>query len=188
MPTSQNRTKWPIRGGALAVQPGWFPGHATALIYVNLGFGETPENMSHPVVPPFQITGPSNNPYPGTFCLPQVPLPANISVNVGDKATIQVVETAKHGAGLYNVCFRPWNISAFTDYDGQCVDIIFADVDDPEIEEVTRDNCFNSTDITFQYMFTTSSIGSGAAMLKPPQNTLLALAPILVAVAFGALM
>jgi hypothetical protein len=103
MPTSTNRTKWPVGGGALAVQPGWFPGHETALIYVNLGFGETPENMSHPVVSPFQITGPTNNPYPGTFCLPQVPLPANISVSAGDYATIQVVEVAKHGAALFNV-------------------------------------------------------------------------------------
>ena len=106
MPRSTNRTKWPVNGGALAFQPGWFPGHATALIYVNLGFGETPPNMSHPVVSPFQITGPTNNPYPGTVCLPQVPLPANISVSPGDYATIQVVETAKHGAALYNVCFQ----------------------------------------------------------------------------------
>jgi hypothetical protein len=105
MPTSTNRTYWPVGGGALALQPGWFPGHSTALIYVNIGLGEVPENMSHPVVSPFQITGPTNNPYPGTICLPQVPLPANISVKAGDKATIQVVETAKHGAALYNVCF-----------------------------------------------------------------------------------
>lgn len=104
MPISQNRTKWPVSGGAVAVQPGWFPGHQTALIYVNIGLGAVPENMSHPVVPPFQITGPTNNPYPGTFCLPQVPLPANVSMKVGDKATIQVVEVAKHGAALYNVC------------------------------------------------------------------------------------
>lgn len=107
MPTSTNRTYWPVGGGALALQPGWFPGHSTALIYVNIGLGEVPENMSHPVVPPFQITGPTNNPYPGTICLPQVPLPANISVKAGDKATIQVVETAKHGAALYNVCCSP---------------------------------------------------------------------------------
>lgn len=104
MPISQNRTKWPVSGGAVVVQPGWFPGHQTALIYVNIGLGAVPENMSHPVVPPFQITGPTNNPYPGTFCLPQVPLPANVSMKVGDKATIQVVEVAKHGAALYNVC------------------------------------------------------------------------------------
>lgn len=104
MPTSQNRTKWPVNGGAVAMQPGWFPGHQTALIYINFGLGEVPENMSHPVVSPFQITGPTNDPYPGTICLPQVPLPANISAQIGDKATIQVVEIAKHGAALYNVC------------------------------------------------------------------------------------
>lgn len=103
MPTSHNRSKWPVLGGAVAVQPGWFPGHKTALIYVNIGLGAVPPNMSHPVVPPFQITGPSDNPYPGTFCLPQVPLPANISVAPGDLATIQVVEVAQHGAALYNV-------------------------------------------------------------------------------------
>jgi hypothetical protein len=55
------------------------------------------------MVPVFQITGPSKGPYPGTFCLPQVPLPANTTVNVGDNATIQVVETAIHGAALFNV-------------------------------------------------------------------------------------
>jgi hypothetical protein len=104
MPTSTNRSYWPVGGGALAMQPGWFPGHETALIYINMGLGEVPENMSHTVLGPFQITGPSNNPYPGTFCLPQVPLPANISVKPGDLATIQVVEAAKHGAGLFNVC------------------------------------------------------------------------------------
>ncbi|KAJ5176666.1 uncharacterized protein N7482_002543 [Penicillium canariense] len=167
MPTSTNRTYWPVGGGALSMQPGWFPGHETALIYVNLGFGEVPENMSHPVVSPFQITGPSNNPYPGTFCLPQVPLPANISVSPGDLATIQVVEIAKHGAALYN-----------------CVDIIFAANGDSKIAEVNTDNCFNSSDISFQYMYTTSGIGSGAAMLKAPQHTLLVVVPLLLAAAF----
>ncbi|KAJ5833394.1 hypothetical protein N7474_001705 [Penicillium riverlandense] len=170
MPTSTNRTKWPVQGGAIAVQPGWFQGHQTALIYVNIGLGAIPLNMSHPVVPPFQITGPSNNPYPGTFCLPQVPLPANISVVPGDLATIQVVETAKHGAALYN-----------------CVDIEFAAVNDPEIQEVNRHNCFNSSDLTFQYMYTTSGIGSGANMLQLPTRSAVALLPLLLAIGFGAL-
>lgn len=62
-----------------------------------------PPNMSFPMVPALQITGPTKEPYPGTFCLPQVPLPANASVKVGDNATIQVIETAVHGAALYNV-------------------------------------------------------------------------------------
>ena len=105
MPTSTNRTKWPVNGGAVSVQPGWFQGHSTAFIYINLGLGTVPPNMSHPMIDPFQIVGPTNDPYPGTFCLPQVPLPANISVSPGDHATIQVVEAAKHGAALYNVGF-----------------------------------------------------------------------------------
>ena len=76
---------------------------------MNLGFGTDgpgggPPNMSFPMVPLFQIVGPSKNPYPGTFCLPQVPLPANANVKIGDNATIQVVETAIHGAALYSVC------------------------------------------------------------------------------------
>ena len=103
MPTSTNRTKWPVGGGAISFQPGWFPGHLTAFFYINLGLGTVPPNMSHPMVSVFQINGPSNNPDPGTFCLPHVPLPANMSVEVGMNATIQVVETAVHGAALYNV-------------------------------------------------------------------------------------
>ena len=39
------------------------------------------------------------------FCLPQVPLslPEGVTVNVGDLATIQVVETTLDGSALYNV-------------------------------------------------------------------------------------
>ena len=104
MPTSTNRTKWPVHGGAVAIQPGWFQGHATAFFYINMGFG---------TVPPFEIVGPTKNPYPGTFCLPQVPLPANTTVNIGDNATIQIIETAVHGAALYNVSQTPEPTSPF---------------------------------------------------------------------------
>ena len=108
MGTSRNRTFWPTLGGALAFQPGWFQGHDKATIYVNLGFGTDgpdngPKNMSFPMVPPFGLLGPSKGPYPGTVCLPQVPLPANTVMNPGDNATIQVVELAQHGAALYSV-------------------------------------------------------------------------------------
>ncbi|KAL1974630.1 hypothetical protein VTN31DRAFT_4834 [Thermomyces dupontii] len=136
MPTSRNRTKWPVQGGAIAVQPGWFPGHESAFFYFNLGLGEQPPNMSHPMLPPFGIYGPTNGPYPGTFCLPQVPLPPNISVKVGDYATIQVIETAQHGASLYN-----------------CVDIEFAEPQD--CPEVTEENCFNSSNIRFGNVYMT---------------------------------
>src|ERR1700712_2140156 len=107
LPVAQNRTKWPVSGGALSFQPGWFNGHQTAFVYVNIGLGSEPLNYSHPMVPVFQLTGPVNTMYPGTFCLPQVPLPANITYNVGDNATIQIIETAVHGAALYSVsCVR----------------------------------------------------------------------------------
>jgi hypothetical protein len=110
MRTTTNRTLWPVQGGAVAIQPGWFQGHATAFFYINLGFGtngpdDGPQNFSNPMVSVFQISGPSKGPYPGTFCLPQVPLPVNATVNIGDNATIQVVETAVHGAALFNVSF-----------------------------------------------------------------------------------
>ena len=100
---SKNRTQWPLNGGAIAVQPGWFAGHSTALFYINMGLGENPTNYSLPMVPVFHITGPSNNPYPGTFCLPKVSLPAGVSPKNGDLASIQVIEVAKHGASQYNV-------------------------------------------------------------------------------------
>lgn len=103
MPMSQNRTKWPLSGGAISIQPGWFPGHSSAQFYFNMGYGNEPLNYSHTMLPGFSITGPSNFQYNGTFCLPQVPLPANYTPKVGDNATIQVIELAQHGASLYNV-------------------------------------------------------------------------------------
>lgn len=109
MGTTTNRTYWPTTGGAIAFQPGWFQGHQTAFLYVNMGFGTDgpdngPMNMSSPMVAPFQLLGPSKNPYPGTICLPQVPLPSGTVVKAGDLATIQVVELAAHGASLFSVC------------------------------------------------------------------------------------
>lgn len=108
LPVTRNRTTWPLAGGAIAIQPGWFAGHGKALIYINIGVGNDgpdggPVNMSFPMLPVFQIEGPTNDPYPGQFCLPQVPVPRSLGLKIGDQATIQVVETLRHGAALYNV-------------------------------------------------------------------------------------
>lgn len=152
LPMAQNRTKWPVTGGALGFQPGWFNGHRTAFIYVNIGLGNEPLNYSHPMVPVFQLTGPTNVMYPGTYCLPQVPLPANITYNIGDNATIQLIETAVHGAALYS-----------------CVDITFADPAD--VAEVNSSNCFNSTGgeqggpMGMNYVFTATGL-SGASSIQ----------------------
>lgn len=159
MPTSQNRTKWPLKGGAVSIQPGWFPGHSSALFYINLGYGTEPLNYSHNAVPVFQITGPSNLEYNGSFCLPQVPLPANYTPQVGDNATIQVVETAQHGAALYNVSWtKATSLCRFANLD-QCADITFAEPED--VPEVNSTNCFNSTQpgqqIGFEVVYATTS-------------------------------
>jgi len=54
------------------------------------------------MVPVFQIVGSSNVSYIGSFCLPQVPLPANRTANVRDNATVRLVETAIDGPGLFS--------------------------------------------------------------------------------------
>ncbi|CAI6341143.1 unnamed protein product [Periconia digitata] len=168
MPTSTNRTKWPLTGGALSIQPGWFPGHSLAQFYINMGFETEPKNYSHAMLPVFQIVGPSNVQYNGTFCLPQVPLPTGYEPKVGDNATIQVIELAQHGASLYN-----------------CADITFAEPGDPEIREVTRENCFNSSDtddkIGFQLLYATTS--SPANMNFKPNPWASLLIPLTVAAA-----
>jgi hypothetical protein len=171
LPPSTNRTTWPITGGAIAIQPGWYTNHATAYFYVNLGLGTDgpgggPPNMSFPMVPIFEIIGPDNGPYPGTFCLPQVPLPVNVKVNVGDLATIQVVETAQSGAALYNVGVSHSPFLQRYDFGRedpdiwllttvQCVDIIFALPEN--VAEVNATNCFNSSDISFKDPFVNAS-------------------------------
>ncbi|KAI4598626.1 hypothetical protein KJ359_002516 [Pestalotiopsis sp. 9143b] len=150
MNLTTNRTYWPTTGGAVSFQPGWFQGHATAFLYVNLGIGNGgpeggPDNMSLPMVSPFQILGPTKNPYPGTVCLPQVPLPTNLTVTAGQNATIQVVELAQHGAALFS-----------------CVDITFVEPGDSRLNEVNETNCFNSTDIGFADIYTITTKESGS--------------------------
>lgn len=103
MPMTTNRSLWPVTGGAVGLQPGWFSGHSSAFFYINLGEGENPLNYSLPMVPVFQIKGPSNSLYNGSICLTQVPLPKDFNAVIGNNATIQVIETAQHGAALYNV-------------------------------------------------------------------------------------
>ncbi|KAK5081854.1 hypothetical protein LTR70_008474 [Exophiala xenobiotica] len=157
MPMSQNRTKWPVQGGAIAFQPGWFSGHSSAFLYFNLGIGNNPANYSFVMQNGLNIVGPSKEPWPGTFCLPQVPLPAGLQVNVGDNATIQIIETALHGAALYN-----------------CVDITFAEPE--EVEEVNEQNCFNSTQLSSNLIFTTEALASDSAMANVPLVAMLTMA------------
>ncbi|ODH26407.1 hypothetical protein ACO22_04625 [Paracoccidioides brasiliensis] len=166
MPVTQNRTKWPVKGGAIAFQPGWFPGHKTAFIYMNMGFGTIAPNMSHPMIAPFQLIGPTKEEYPGTFCLRQVAPPAGFEYKVGDNVTIQIIETAIHGAALYN-----------------CVDVTLAEPGD--VEEVTRENCFNSSELSARYIFA-MDISNTASIVSSPGMSLVVV-PLLLAGSFALL-
>jgi len=163
MPQSTNRSYWPVSGGALSLQPGWFPGHSKAFMYVNIGIQEigqaAPPNMSHPVVPPFEITGPTNDEFAGQFCLPQIGMPANVSLQVGQNITLQVVELAQHGAALYS-----------------CVDLTLVDDGSDLVTPVSANNCYNSSDIGFQLVFTTEALTSGASSSLQGASSVLVLA------------
>ena len=92
------------------------------------------------MLPVEQLVGPTKDEYFSSVCFPQVPLPVNATVNIGDNATIQVVEATLHGASLYS-----------------CADITFADPKDPEIPLVNEHNCFNSSEVSFMGVYTTTS-------------------------------
>lgn len=169
MPQTNNRTKWPVDGGGISIQPGWFPGHSRAMFYINIGIQEpghrAPRNLSHPVHAPFEITGPNNDQYDGQFCIPQIGMPANLDLQVGDNITIQVVEHAQHGAALYSVSLQaasalplqPRKLTSSV----QCVDVTLAPPE--EVEEITEHNCYNSSNLGFNMIYTSPESTTGAA-------------------------
>ncbi|KAI9843274.1 MAG: hypothetical protein M1837_006489 [Sclerophora amabilis] len=164
MNVTTNRTNWPIEGGAIAIQPGWFQGHAKAYFYINMGYGTDflggPKNMSFPMLPVFEITGPSKEAYNGTFCLPHVPLPVNSTAKIGDNVTIQIVEVAVHGAALYN-----------------CVDVTLSDPKD--VADVNNQTCPNMTEIIgFNQVYSTPG-ESSATFLTSRASHHLAWIPLL---------
>ncbi|KKA31144.1 hypothetical protein TD95_000570 [Thielaviopsis punctulata] len=146
LPLSSNRTYWSTTGGAIAFQPGWFSGHSTALLYVNIGLDSAgpdggPMNFSTPLVPPFELLGPSNGPFPGTLCLPDIKVPEALGVRAGMNATLQVIELAVHGASLF-----------------ACSDITFVEPGDSRIPSYNNSVCFNSTDLGFGTLHTSTIV------------------------------
>ena len=57
----------------------------------------------------------------------------------------------------------------------QCVDITFAEPED--VEPVTPDNCANTSDISFQYVYSTN-LGSGASSLFSTSSVWAAAMPL----------
>lgn len=66
------------------------------------------------------------------------------------------------------------------------MDITFAEPED--VEEVTKDNCFNSTDIAFKYVFASKSLTTSGALARLSSPGLNAVVPVLVMVLFGLFM
>ena len=69
----------------------------------------------------------------------------------------------------------------------QCVDITFADPHDEDVEEVTLENCANTSDITLQYVYSTNSGTSDAEILLSSKVTWMASIPFAVMVVWGLL-
>ncbi|GKT45829.1 uncharacterized protein ColSpa_06010 [Colletotrichum spaethianum] len=116
-------------------------------MYINIGLGEEPKNYTTVMVPRFLLTGPTNEEYEGTFCLPKVPIPKGATLREGDMASIQVVQAAQHGATLFSIgAPRPFNqgdrhrmiASGLTKR--WCVDVISTE-DMSTVPQVTGDSC-----------------------------------------------
>ncbi|KAI9726914.1 MAG: hypothetical protein M1828_000262 [Chrysothrix sp. TS-e1954] len=167
---TDNRTHWPIGGGAVALEPGWFAGHKQGLININLGHGNQPENYSHPMVKAFGIVGPTDESYPGIpICQPQVSTPKDLPpFNEGDNATIQVILTAQHGATLYS-----------------CVDITFTN-DMSKVANVNSSNCYNDSRIGITTIFTTESLAQTTSDALKTLRTPKAIGALSTLVALGA--
>ncbi|EPE24920.1 hypothetical protein GLAREA_11501 [Glarea lozoyensis ATCC 20868] len=135
-----NRTLWPLTGGAVALDLH----HPWTYVYLNLGIGTDypafPGNMSI-TTSLLNVTG------NGTFCIPQVKLPAGLVVTEGLNATLQVVTGGASGSALYN-----------------CADITFAAAATALSSEV----CMNSTGVSGAYV---TPGGSQAAVVNTTANS-----------------
>ena len=94
-----NRTDWPLKGGSVVLDLH----HDWTYVFINLGLGPNVTNFNYTLTPEFwNATG------KGTLCVPELKLPADLSVVDGTEASIQVVTVGASGAGLYNVSSCPF--------------------------------------------------------------------------------
>ncbi|KFA69033.1 hypothetical protein S40285_08454, partial [Stachybotrys chlorohalonatus IBT 40285] len=132
LPVTQNRTAWPVDGpGAFAIQPGWYANNEYTEFFISIGLGPDPDDFSQQIHS-FRVMGPTNDPFPDSFCLPQVNIPQEVRRAHGDFATIQIRQVHVSGNSAHN-----------------CADIYFTD-DPSEMEEIDTTWCFNSTRIDVQ--------------------------------------
>jgi hypothetical protein len=76
-------------------------GHTENLIQITLAIGnEVGSSFNYELLPTIHEMG------PGDFCLPSIPVPADLNITDGTNASIQVITNSHDGSGLYNVRFR----------------------------------------------------------------------------------
>ncbi|KAH8905685.1 hypothetical protein BR93DRAFT_978856 [Coniochaeta sp. PMI_546] len=100
---SGNRTDWPLTGGSLKLDLH----HPWTYVFVNLGIGENVTNFNYTLTQNFW-----NETGNGTLCVPTLPLPTNLVVTDGTKASIQVVTLGDKGNALYNCADITFRASA----------------------------------------------------------------------------
>ncbi|KAK2839325.1 hypothetical protein FQN49_006250 [Arthroderma sp. PD_2] len=133
-----NRTQWPVDGGAILFKPT----HHWALTYVNLGLGDNDSVIfDTTLVPGFNQTG------NGTFCFPKISIPADLGIQDGVNASLQLVQVSEGGSSLYN-----------------CMDITFSS---SPANVLAQELCVNSTGVGGVAISSTPTSGEGSPSASP---------------------
>ncbi|KAK1752648.1 hypothetical protein QBC47DRAFT_389023 [Echria macrotheca] len=140
---SGNRTDWPLSGGSLILELH----HPWTYVFVNLGLGANVSNFNYTLTPNFwNATG------NGTLCVPEIKLPAELKVDDGTQASVQVVTVGESGSALYN-----------------CADITFRSSAKALAGDQCKTNNVTLTEITQQS--SSSSSPTSTSSSQPPKST-----------------
>ncbi|KFA70687.1 hypothetical protein S40288_11251 [Stachybotrys chartarum IBT 40288] len=102
LPVTHNRTAWPVDGpGAFAIQPGWYANNEHTEFFISIGLGPDPDDFSQQINS-FRGMGPTDNPFPDSFCLPQVNIPEEVRGAHGNFASIQFRQVHVSGNSAQN--------------------------------------------------------------------------------------
>ncbi|KAL2270767.1 hypothetical protein VTJ83DRAFT_138 [Remersonia thermophila] len=91
--TDSPRTEWPLTGGSIKLDLR----HHWTYIFINLGLGSDVSNFNYTLTNPFW-----NSTGNGTLCIEKLALPADLPVEDGSPASLQVVTLGDNGNALYN--------------------------------------------------------------------------------------
>ncbi|KAK3080200.1 hypothetical protein LTS18_002864 [Coniosporium uncinatum] len=132
--SANNRTAWPLTGGSLNLKVS----HPWAYTYVTLGLGNEVTSFNVSLLDHFNQTG------NGTFCIPQLGAAqlAELGVQEGTNASLQVVQINEHGNALYN-----------------CADITFSST----ATTLSGDACTNSSNVAGTALMNEADVSSSSS-------------------------